>query len=70
MLVLSRKQNEQIVIDKDIVVTVVDIRGNKVSLGVEAHRDVPVHRKEIHTAIKRVEADKKGTGESESTCSL
>ena len=70
MLVLSRKQNEQIVIDKDIVVTVLVIRGNQVSLGVEAHRDVPVHRKEVHTAIKRGEADKKGTGESESTCSL
>ena len=69
MLVLSRKQNEQIVIDKDIVVTVLDIRGNKVSLGVDAHRDVPVHRKEVHTAIKRQEAHKKRTGESESTCS-
>ena len=53
MLVLSRKQNEQIIIDKDIVVTVLDIRGSKVSLGVDAHRDVPVHRKEVHTAIKR-----------------
>jgi len=69
MLVLSRKQNEQIVIDKDIVVTVLDIRGNKVSLGVDARRDVPVHRKEVHTAIKHQEAHKKRTGESESTCS-
>ena len=70
MLVLSRKQNEQIVIDKDIVVTVVDIRGDKVSLGIEAHRDVPVHRKEVHTAIKRAEAHKESSGESESTCRL
>ncbi len=69
MLVLSRKQNQQIVIDKDIVVTVVDIRDDRVSLGVDAHRDVPVHRKEIHTAITRAEAHKESTGESESTCS-
>ncbi len=67
MLVLSRKQNEQIVIDKDIVVTVLDIRGNQVSLGVDAHRDVPVHRKEVQTAIKRAEARKESSGESEPT---
>ena len=69
MLVLSRKQKQQIVIDKDIVVTVVDIRGDKVSLGVEAHRDVPVHREEVHTAMKHAEAHEESGGESESTCS-
>lgn len=52
MLVLSRKKNESIVIDHDIVVTVVDIRGDKVRLGVEAPKDVPVHRREVEDAIK------------------
>ena len=67
MLVLSRKKQEQIVIDEDILVTVVDIRGDKVRLGVDAPKDVPVHRKEVHTAIKREEAHKESSGESEST---
>ena len=69
MLVLSRKKQEQVVIGDDILVTVVDVRGNKVRLGVDAPKDVPVHRKEVHTAIKREEAHKQCTGESESTCS-
>lgn len=50
MLVLSRKLNEEIVIDKRIVVTVVSIVGNMVKLGVSAPRDVTVDRKEIHDA--------------------
>ncbi len=45
MLVLSRKRNEQIVIAENIVITVVEIRGDKVRLGIEAPKDVPVHRK-------------------------
>ena len=69
MLVLSRKKQEQIVIDEDIFVTVVDVRGDKVRLGVDAPKGVPVHRKEVHTAIKRAEANKQSSGESESTCS-
>ena len=51
MLVLSRKKNESIVIDDRIKLTVVEIRGDKVRLGIEAPREVPVHRKEIHDAI-------------------
>ena len=51
MLVLSRKKNESIVIDDNIVVTVVEIRGDKVRLGIEAPKEVPVHRKEVHAAI-------------------
>ena len=58
MLVLSRKKREQIVIDEDIVVTVVDVRGDRVRLGVDAPKGVPVHRQEVHTAIKREEAHK------------
>lgn len=51
MLVLSRKKNESIVIDDRIVLTVVEIRGDKVRLGIEAPREVPVHRKEIFDMI-------------------
>jgi len=51
MLVLSRKKNESIVIANDIVITVVEIRGDKVRLGIVAPKDVPVHRSEIYEAI-------------------
>lgn len=53
MLVLSRKKNESIVINDNITITVVDIRGDKVRLGVEAPKEVPVHRKEVFDAIRR-----------------
>ena len=53
MLVLSRKPDEQIVIGDGIVITVVDIRGDKVRLGIEAPRDVSVHRKEIFQALRK-----------------
>ncbi len=55
MLVLSRKVNETIIINDNIVITVVDIRGDKVRLGIEAPKDVPVHRQEVYDAIKRAE---------------
>lgn len=51
MLVLSRKKNESIVIDEKIVITVVEIRGDKVRLGIEAPKEVPVHREEVYRAI-------------------
>lgn len=47
MLVLSRKEGEEIVIGKDIVITVVDIEHGKVRLGISAPRDVPIFRKEL-----------------------
>ncbi|MBX7072541.1 MAG: carbon storage regulator CsrA [Pirellulales bacterium] len=53
MLVLSRKKNESIVINNDITIVVVEIRGDKVRLGVEAPKEVPVHRQEVYEAIKR-----------------
>jgi carbon storage regulator len=53
MLVLSRQRNESIVIGDNIIVTVVDIRGDKVRLGIEAPSEIPVHRKEVYEAIKR-----------------
>jgi carbon storage regulator len=51
MLVLSRKKNESIVINEDIVITVVEIRGDKVRLGIKAPREIPIHRSEVHAAI-------------------
>ncbi len=53
MLVLSRKKNESIVINNDITLVVVEIRGDKVRLGVEAPKEVPVHRREVYEAIQR-----------------
>ena len=52
MLVLSRKKNESIVIDDNIVITVVEVRGDKVRLGIQAPREVPVHRSEVYEAIQ------------------
>ena len=57
MLVLSRKKNESIVINDDITVVVVEIRGDKVRLGIEAPKEVPVHRREVYDAIKQNEAN-------------
>ncbi len=56
MLVLSRKKNESIVIDERIVITVVEIRGDKVRLGIEAPRDVAIHRQEVYDALKAISA--------------
>ena len=53
MLVLSRKKNESIVINDNIIVVVVDVRGDKVRLGVNAPSDVTVHRKEVYDLIRR-----------------
>ena len=57
MLVLSRKKNESIVINNDITIVVVEIRGDKVRLGIEAPKEVPVHRQEVYDAIQRNEAE-------------
>lgn len=53
MLVLSRKKNESIVINDDITVSIVEIRADKVRLGIEFPKEVPVHRKEVYDAIHR-----------------
>jgi len=60
MLVLSRKKSEQILIGDNVVVTVVDIRGDKVRLGVECPKEVPAHRREVYDAIQRNEKPKPG----------
>ena len=72
MLVLSRKKNAIIVINNDITIVVVEIRGDKVRLGVEAPKEVPVHRREVYDAIRRnevtttdkVDADSNGAAEA------
>ena len=53
MLVLSRQRDESIIIGDNIVVTIVDVRGDKVRLGIEAPREVSVHRREVYDAIQR-----------------
>lgn len=53
MLVLSRKRDEKIIIGDDIKITVVDIKGDRVRLGIDAPRSVTVHRDEIYEAIQR-----------------
>lgn len=53
MLVLSRQRDESIVINDNVVVTIVDIRGDKVRLGIEAPQEIPVHRREVYDAIQR-----------------
>ncbi|MBL7106251.1 MAG: carbon storage regulator CsrA [Phycisphaerae bacterium] len=58
MLVLSRQKNESIVIGEDIEITIVDVRGDKVRLGINAPKNIPVHRREVFDAIKREEAQK------------
>lgn len=58
MLVLSRKTEECIRIWNDIVITIVDIRGDKVKIGVEAPKDISVHRQEVYEAIQRERAEK------------
>jgi len=59
MLVLSRKRDEKIVIGENIVITIVDIRGDKVRLGIEAPNTVPVHRQEVYEALLRAQQEQK-----------
>lgn len=56
MLVLSRKKNESIIINEDITIVIVEIRGDKVRVGIEAPPEVSVHRREVYDAIKKNEA--------------
>ena len=56
MLVLSRQKDESIIIGDDIEITIVDVRGDKVRLGINAPRSISVHRKEVYEAIQREKA--------------
>ncbi len=53
MLVLSRRKEESIMIDDDVKITIVDVRGDKVRLGIEAPKSISIHRKEIYDAIQK-----------------
>jgi len=56
MLVLSRQRDESIMIGDDVEITIVDVRGDKVRLGITAPKHIPVHRREIYDAIQREKA--------------
>ncbi len=58
MLVLSRQRDESIMIGDDVEITIVDVRGDKVRLGITAPKTIPVHRREIYDAIQREKAEK------------
>jgi carbon storage regulator len=58
MLVLSRQKDESIMIGDEVEITIVDVRGDKVRLGITAPKSIPVHRREIYDAIQREKAQK------------
>ncbi len=60
MLVLSRQRDQTIIIGDDIEITVVDIRGEKVRLGISAPAHIPVHRKEVYDSIKQSDDETPG----------
>lgn len=60
MLVLSRQKDESIMIGDEVEITIVDVRGDKVRLGITAPKSIPVHRREIYDAIQREKAQKVG----------
>ena len=64
MLVLSRQRDESIMIGDDVEITIVDVRGDKVRLGINAPKNIPVHRREIYDAIQR---EKGQTSESDAS---
>jgi carbon storage regulator len=62
MLVLSRQKDESIIIGDDVEITIVDVRGDKVRLGINAPKSISVHRKEVYEAIQREKAEKAKSG--------
>jgi len=64
MLVLSRKKNESIIINDHITLTVVEIRGDKVRLGIDAPKDVTVHRREVYEAIQNQAKEHENVGQA------
>lgn len=67
MLIISRKLNESIVIGDDIVVMVVQIRGEKVRLGIQTPHGMTVHRREVYDAVRRAETSAGDTGPGNSS---
>ena len=60
MLVLTRRSNQSIMIGRDIVVTVLEVRGEQVRIGIKAPREVEVHREEVFEALQESDAPPKG----------
>ena len=60
MLVLTRRKNESIIIGDNITVTICDVRGDRVRLGIAAPKDIPVHRMEVYEAIQREKSNECG----------
>jgi len=65
MLVLSRQRDESIMIGDDVEIIIVDVRGDKVRLGITAPKEIPVHRREIYDAIQREKNQKKESQEQQ-----
>ncbi len=65
MLVLSRQRDESIMIGDDVEIIIVDVRGDKVRLGITAPKEIPVHRREIYDAIQREKRQKKEAQEQQ-----
>lgn len=65
MLVLTRKDGERLFIGDDIIITIVEIRGDKVKLGIDAPADMPVHREEIYKLLKEAGQNPANGGESD-----
>jgi carbon storage regulator len=57
MVIISRMKNEQLMIGDDIIVTVIEVRGDKVRLGFEYPKETTVHRREVYDAIRRADAE-------------
>ena len=68
MLIITRRKDESIMIGDDIEVWVVDVRGDKVRLAINAPRSIPVHRKEIYEAIQREKAEKAAAEKGVNPC--
>ena len=62
MLVLSRQRDESIIIGDDVEITIVDVRGDKVRLGITAPKHIAVHRREVYDAIQREKKAKEKEG--------
>ena len=58
MLVLSRQKDESIMVGDNVEITIVDVRGVKVRLGITAPKEIPVHRREVYEAIQREKGEK------------
>lgn len=63
MLVLSRQKDESIIIGDDVEIVIVDVRGDKVRLGITAPKNVSVHRREVYEAIQREKKEKAEKGD-------